>query len=121
MVENDESPGDRARAIAPAECLEHSAPSANPFADSAEDWSRAGFGALWLPLRSKKLTYRGFTGYDGVNASYPDRQAWRDYCERGDIAARLSHTVAGIDVDDYGDKHGARTIAEHTCQGLPVW
>ncbi len=107
MIEN-ESPGDEPRAIAPAECL-----SPNPFADNFEGWHNAGVGVLWVPLRSKKLTHRGFTGYDGVNASYADRQAWRDYCEPGNIAARLPHTVAGIDVDDYGDKHGARTIAEH--------
>jgi hypothetical protein len=59
---------------------------------------------------SKRLTYRGFTGYDGV---YADLIAWRDYNKPGNIAIRLPHILIGMDVDAYGDKPGAQTIADH--------
>lgn len=65
-----------------------------------------------LPHKTKKLSERGRTGHDGVDPSYPDVHAWMEGSE-GDhnIALRMPDGVLGIDVDNYGKKRGAETLA----------
>lgn len=94
-----------------------------PYASAAGTYWNAGWrGVLPLPPRAKKLPPRGYTGEDGVDPSYPDIHAWAQGPEgSGNIALRLPRNIIGLDVDNYGDKPGAKTLhdAEKRWGALP--
>jgi hypothetical protein len=67
---------------------------------------------LPLPRGKKKWPPKGYTGEDGIDPSYADMQTWADNGHSdGNLALRTPATIIGIDVDNYGDKNGAATIA----------
>jgi hypothetical protein len=72
----------------------------------AKGWS----GTLPLPPGKKKDPPTGFTGYDGQWPTDADVAKWMT--EDHNLALRLPPVVVGIDVDAYGDKPGAATLAE---------
>lgn len=84
-----------------------------PYGTAAETYWRAGWrGIVPLPARAKKNPPKGFTGDGGLYPSYPDIDAWATGPERiGNIALRMPANVIGLDVDAYGDKPGAETLA----------
>ena len=84
-----------------------------PYGTAADLYWQAGWrGIVPLPPRAKKHPPRGFTGEAGIYPSYPDIHAWAEGPERlGNIALRMPANVIGIDVDAYGDKPGAQTLA----------
>ena len=82
----------------------------NPYADAYDAYWRAGWrGILPLPHGQKTPPPEGYTGYGGLEPSYPDCAAW---AEDGvhNIALRLPPTVIGLDVDAYDDKPGGETL-----------
>jgi hypothetical protein len=65
-----------------------------------------------LPRGKKHPPLKGFTGRSRRTPSCDEIEAWRWQFAGGNVAFPLPHGVAGVDVDDYGDKHGAATLAE---------
>jgi hypothetical protein len=87
------------------------ASSDRPYADAA--WSSRNAG--WpnqIPLRGKFPPVAGYTGRAGLDVSGADIQAWIDGPEGSwNIAQRMPEWLIGIDVDHYGEKTGADTLA----------
>lgn len=83
-----------------------------PFKDAAWAYRKAGWiGTIPLPPKSKQLTKKGWTGHEGAMPSGADVAEWIEIEPAGsNIALRMPHGVVGIDVDDYGSKHGAATL-----------
>jgi Bifunctional DNA primase/polymerase, N-terminal len=54
----------------------------------------------------------GYTGRDSTDPSHTDIMAWAEEHPDGDVALRLSDDLASVDVDAYGTKTGAATLAE---------
>jgi hypothetical protein len=71
-----------------------------------------GWAPLKLAAHTKYPPPAGFTGRDGVQPSYADMTAWATEEPDGNLAIRLPDDVIGVDVDGYGDKTGAATLAE---------
>lgn len=74
--------------------------------------------ALPLPAGAKAPVPSGLTGYTRTNPTLEQTTAWMlggpvpgAGWSAGNIALRLPTTVVGIDVDQYGDKTGAATLA----------
>lgn len=67
-----------------------------------------------LPLRNraKVAPPKGFTGYAGIDPSYPDIMAWCDDYPDGNLCLRLPDGIIGIDVDAYGVKTGEQALRE---------
>lgn len=85
----------------------------------AEAWpiyrARGWPGSLPLPAGAKHPPPTGWTGWDGPDPSGPDCAEWAEHpTYRGttQLALRMPSTVVGLDVDGYGGKTGAATIAE---------
>lgn len=97
-------------------------PEPTPFASHAVRYRTAGWsGVLPIPPRRKSSPPTGFTG---ANGAYPDDDQVAEWAVSGpacNIALRMGPDVIGIDVDDYDDKPGGRTLAElvDTCGELP--
>lgn len=92
-----------------------------PFAYAAGLYREAGWeGTLPLPVREKASPPNGYTGKNGAFPSAEIVEEWtaNGYpngsgpVKAGNIAIRLPRGVIGIDIDHYGDKHGADHIAE---------
>lgn len=83
---------------------------ARPYADQYQAVAASGLGMLLpLPAGAKYPPPTGFTG-DGAPDPTPDqRDAWAEH--EGNVALRVSDVVIGIDVDAYGAKQGAATLA----------
>jgi hypothetical protein len=78
-----------------------------------DTYHRLGWPAvLPLPRGKKKTPPEGYSGEAGLDPSYADMQTWADngYAD-GNLALRTPATIIGIDVDNYGGKNGAATIA----------
>lgn len=83
------------------------------YADAAPVYRKLGWlGTLPLPRGSKYPPPHGFTGRDGVWPNDTDIAAFSGQFADGNICIRLPDGVIGIDVDAYGDKTGAKTLAE---------
>lgn len=83
-----------------------------PFADTYETYFDRGWHVIPLPARAKTPPPDGFTGAAAPMSSWPDLFTWADTRPDANIAIRLPDTVIGVDVDAYGGKRGAETIAE---------
>lgn len=91
-----------------------------PYAHAAADYWRAGW-ANPIPVRGKWPPPTGYTGYDGVNVSWPDLQAWLEGDEASlNIALRLPAGIVGIDVDAHGGKTGADSVARAEAELGPL-
>ena len=75
-------------------------------------WQAGWRGILLLAPDTKHPPPKGCTGHDGTDPSYPDMCTWAEETPGGNLALRLSDDVVGIDVDAYGTKTGATTLAE---------
>ncbi len=81
-----------------------------PF-DQAEAYRAKGWsGEIALPARAKDPPPDGFTGYEGRFSTPTDWARWRQ-SGLTNIALRLPPNVVGLDVDAYGGKRGAETLA----------
>ncbi|MDW5610012.1 bifunctional DNA primase/polymerase [Mycolicibacterium sp. D5.8-2] len=86
-------------------------------------YHRLGWPSV-LPLKraTKWPPPTGYTGYDGIDPSYADMQAWADSDEYrdGNLVLRMI-AMCGIDVDAHSGKTGAATLAEceKRCGTLP--
>ncbi|TCK25443.1 bifunctional DNA primase/polymerase [Pseudonocardia endophytica] len=84
-----------------------------PFADSFEVlWSAGWRGVLPLPPGRKFPPPRGTTGYSAPLPSFADLWAWAEDRPNANVALRMAPGQVALDVDHYGDKRGADTIAE---------
>lgn len=93
-------------------------PNDNPgYATAIDAYWQAGWRGI-LPLKhgfkGGELSGlpKGYTGYSGVDPSYPDLLAWSEQFPDGNLALRLPEYVVGVDVDNYRAKRGALTFAE---------
>jgi len=88
----------------------------SPFAQAALYFQAGWTGVLPLPFREKFPPPEGFTGAGGAVPSPQQVAAWmmgQDGAQDpANLALRLPAGVVGIDVDDYGDKHGAQALFE---------
>jgi hypothetical protein len=83
-----------------------------PFADGAAAWRSAGWlGTLPLPAGAKSEPPKGYTGRDAGFPIDSEVDQWAAEKAHGNLAVRLPRGVVGLDVDDYGDKHGAQSLA----------
>ncbi len=71
-----------------------------------------GWSVIKLRAGIKYPPPAGFTGRDGIDPSGADMHAWAEEEPGGNLAIRLPVEVIGIDVDAYGGKTGAQTLAE---------
>ena len=86
--------------------------TASPYAAAYNDYWTAGWrGVLPLPERRKTFPPTGYTGYADKWPSYADCHTWASDGVHN-IALRLPPDIVGIDVDAYGDKPGAATLAD---------
>lgn len=88
-----------------------------PYAQAAEQYWNAGWpGVLPLPYGRKKSPPDGYTGAAGVDPSYADIYTWatsdRPNEGGGNVALRMPRNGLGLDVDNYGNKAGAATLAD---------
>lgn len=103
--------------------------SSRPYATSWEAYHAKGWPVLILPAGAKTPPPMGFTGYNGIAASYADLYAWAEERGGGNIAIRMPRGVVGIDVDAYtkggklktGDKTLARWLAESGTELPATW
>lgn len=97
-----------------------------PYASTADTYWAAGWrGVLPLPAKAKKHPPKGYTGEAGQDPAYPEIWEWvNGRTADGNIALRLPAHIIGVDVDNYGDKDGAGTLAlTETAHGPlpPTW
>lgn len=60
----------------------------------------------------KVIKVAGYTGWDGVDLSYADLQTFSELYPDDNVGIRMPDGFLGIDVDEYGDKHGGATLAD---------
>jgi hypothetical protein len=83
------------------------------YGDAFDIYYRLGWaGVLPLDPGTKYPPPQGFTGRDGIDPSYADMYSWAERRAGDNLALRLSDEEIGIDVDAYGAKTGAATLAE---------
>lgn len=87
---------------------------ANPYGDGWPAYATAGWSPLPLPVRAKFPPPAGWTGAGAPYPSRPDCWAWAQENPGGNLGVRLPPGVVGLDVDAYGGKAGAETLAALT-------
>jgi P4 family phage/plasmid primase-like protien len=74
------------------------------------------FNAGWRPLpihtSGKKSEVKGFHGYIGEEITRKNVLTWQHQFRESNIALRLPANIVGIDVDAYGEKKGAQSLAK---------
>jgi hypothetical protein len=92
-----------------------------PYAAAAERYWQAGWrGVLPLPAGKKSPPPDGWTGHGAPYPSYADIVTWIEDRGTGNLALRMPADILGIDVDAYGDKPGAATLAELEAEHGPL-
>jgi hypothetical protein len=92
-----------------------------PYAAAAELYWQAGWrGVLPLPAGKKSPPPDGWTGHGAPYPSYADITTWVEDKPRANLALRLPADILGLDVDAYGDKPGAATLAELETEHGPL-
>lgn len=82
-----------------------------PYSDGAAEYLTAGWWPLPVLGTDKARVPPGFTGYKGRAVTAADVKRWSLEHPERNVAIRLPPDVVALDVDDYGDKPGAATIA----------
>ncbi len=84
-----------------------------PYAEAAMTYLSRGWAPIPLAPGTKSPPPAGWTGYDAPVPSGADVAEWSANGHGGgNVALRMPETVIGIDVDSYGGKPGAETLAE---------
>ena len=88
--------------------------TSGPYGQAWDAYRRAGWpGVLPLPPGRKGPPPSGFTGWAGVDPSRADIQTWLDEGRSaGNIGVHLPSGVYGLDVDNYGGKHGGEALTK---------
>lgn len=84
----------------------------NPYQDQALQYLESGLGYP-IPSVDPFAKFPPLVGYTGKRGATPSRhqvELWMDVYPDSNILLRLAKHIIGIDVDDYDDKHGARTM-----------
>lgn len=90
-----------------------------PYAEAASRYLEAGWSPL--PVRGKYPPPNGYTGRGGHVPSQADVLTWATGDEGGrNVGLRVPPTVLGVDVDAYGDKPGADTLARLVAECGPL-
>lgn len=87
---------------------------AEVYGAAAPDYFRAGWQPLPLPPGCKQAPPSGYTGADGkMIGSIQTIKQWARNPKgaAGNVALHLLHPFVGIDVDTYGEKNGAASLA----------
>lgn len=91
--------------------------SGNPFKAGAAKYLRSGWSPIAMPERDKFPPPKGWTGYLGERlrlsadgTSFKAPKSWMTKAHN--IAIRVPESVIGIDVDNYGKKHGGTTFTD---------
>jgi hypothetical protein len=82
------------------------------FSSAAPVYLEGGWTPFPLPRGQKSPPPKGYTGSDGARPSDEDIRRWCITHKASNIGLHMAATTVGIDVDDYGDKAGAATLAE---------
>ena len=82
------------------------------YATAAMAYFDAGWSPLPLPAGAKWPPPDGFTGHNGRTPTRADVGGWIAEQPDANLGIRLPADVLGIDVDHYGAKRGADTIAD---------
>jgi len=86
----------------------------NVYAAAFQQYHEAGWRSILpLPPRAKKHPPGGYSGHKALIPSYPDLQTWADERPDSNVGIVMPDNIIGLDVDDYGDKHGGRTLTEY--------
>lgn len=83
-----------------------------PFGAAANRYVAAGWPGV-LPLEGKRNIVKSLTGGEGIDAG-SDRQYLNEllyHYSQSNIGIRMPEGIVGLDVDDYGEKHGAETLS----------
>lgn len=91
-----------------------------PYEFSARHYLEAGWSPLPLPPGEKSSPPVGYTGQKGRAAEQDMVESWMKRKADGNVALRMPPTLLGIDVDAYGDKKGAETLAAAEEQWGPL-
>jgi hypothetical protein len=90
----------------------------NPYKTGAPLYLDAGWtGVLPLPPKKKSPPPTGYTGWNGKDPSSKMIETWcnetvGDFQAASNIAIHMPDSVVGVDVDNYGNKHGVATLNE---------
>ena len=92
-----------------------------PYAAAAMTYHTRGWAPLRLAPGTKTPPPSGWTGYGAPYPSGADVAEWATNGQgTGNVGLRMPETVIGIDVDAYGGKPGAATLAEAEAQLGPL-
>ena len=84
-------------------------------------YDTAGWHPFPLPPRTKTPPPGGYTGANGLDANADDLALWgQRWPADSNVGLRMPDGVVGIDVDSYGDKPGAHTLAALIAQNGPL-
>ena len=81
-----------------------------PYYDYAHKYVKAG----WWPLPATEEKHgipTGYTGYKGKAVTRSEVDTWANKSPKANIALRLPRDLVALDVDAYGDKPGAKSLA----------
>ncbi len=88
-----------------------------PYADAAPIYLARGWAPIRLHPGTKAPPPPGWTGFDAPYPSGADVHEWATNGQgSGNVALRMPETVLGLDVDAYGGKPGAATLADATAR-----
>lgn len=91
-----------------------------PYEYTARAYFSAGWSPLPLPPRSKTWPPVGYTGFKGRPAEPEKVEHWIATKGDGNVALRMPPNMVGIDVDNYGGKAGAATLAAAEAEWGPL-
>jgi DNA polymerase-1 len=95
-----------------ADSRSSAADTGGPFVSAVMSYRDRGWnGTLLIPAGQKGPPPKGFTGWSGKMPDDDQIAAWSASSGGHNIAVRLPDGVLGLDVDCYGDKPGAASLA----------
>jgi P4 family phage/plasmid primase-like protien len=81
-----------------------------PYYDAAHRYLDAGWWPIYLNEEKHGLP-KGYTGYNGRAVTRTEVDEWARKFPSANVALRLPRDVVALDVDHYGDKRGADSLA----------